>query len=98
MNLLKDGWGIIAEKVMRDRGLSLQTRVVYAYIASFSEGESVVTIEKNQIAKELAIEVKSLQESLNQLQKRDYIGVEGDTYRLSECPEKIKEKLTRGLI
>src|SRR5690625_344135 len=104
--IYENGYGLIAQKVMRDRNLSSTAKSIYAYICSFAgvgkDGERTAFPGVNLMMSELNIKSRdTLYRHRNQLIKHGYLTIEkirkegkfqNNIYYIEAIPEVKEEK------
>jgi DnaD/phage-associated family protein len=74
-NILKSGYGLISQRISRDRSISIPSKGLYSYLSSMSGSEGVCHPSRDLIIYELNINKNSFTKYLNELKQNGYIKV-----------------------
>jgi len=71
--IFEDGFGMIPQRIMRDRKLSSNGKVVYSYLTSYAWNTIKVYPKQKTMADDLGISEEKLRKSLNELYDLGYV-------------------------
>lgn len=100
--LFKDGYGLIAKKLMRDKTLSIESKAIYGYLASFSGTGMTSFPSRDLMCDELNISINRFTKYRKELIESGYVtikrertenGFSKNIYILNNEPSKVKEAL-----
>lgn len=75
-SILSNGYGLIPRAIMRDKSISIGSKGLYAYLASFAGSKLVCYPTKEIIMAELKIAKNTFNKYINELQESGYIKIE----------------------
>jgi DnaD/phage-associated family protein len=75
-SILSSGYGLIPRAIMRDKSISIGSKGLYAYLASFAGSKLVCYPTKEIIMAELKIAKNTFNKYINELQDSGYIRIE----------------------
>jgi DnaD/phage-associated family protein len=74
-NILKSGYGLISQRISRDRSISIPSKGLYSYLSSMAGSEGICHPSRDLIIYELNINKNSFTKYLNELKRNGYIKV-----------------------
>lgn len=75
-------FGIVNEEVVKDPGLSLRAKGLYALLSSYANKNRTCYPKINTLAEFSGVSRRSVERALNELEQKGYVTREGKTFTL----------------
>ncbi|MDT2824847.1 helix-turn-helix domain-containing protein [Vagococcus lutrae] len=100
--LFREGYGLISKRLMRDKSLSIESKAIYSYLASFSGAGMTSFPSRELMCSELNISINRFTKYRKELVESGYVtitrertdkGFSKNIYILNHEPTKVKKSL-----
>lgn len=98
-DIMSEGFGIVAQSVLRDSNLSIEAKGIYSYLCTFANANREASVDIDTIVDELKISENRFFKYRKELVDKGYLIIKNtrsnnrvdiNIYILNECKEDIK--------